>query len=511
MALELTPKRFELLKEVVGLSRAALLVTATDPAVARYVGLSSMAVGPLGVSVQPIEVRTPDDFEKAFSEISKKGLQGVVTSQDGLIYNEQPQMFRLALQHRLPLIAYSREMAVNGALISYGPNNAAMFRRAGTFVDKILKGTKGPGDLPVEQPTKFELVINMKTAKALGLDVSPMHFLRRRGDRMRRRTFIAALGGAAAWPLVARGQQSGSMRRVGIIMAGAEGNSLDTKNVLAFRDGMRSLGWVEDKNVRFDLRWQAAGRERAERGSRGTYSNLVRCHCGRNHTGVLALRRLPSDSPIVFVNLPDPVATGLVSTIARTNSNFTGFTAYEYSITGKWLEILKEIAPGVQRVGFVFGTATAPVGENFYRALEFKASSFNLQSIPISFADLSGLELSIGAFASQPNGGLILAAEGAAASNRAAVIKLAAEHHLPAVYPFRNTPAEGGLAFYGIDFVDLWAHADLCRRHSSRVRPADLPIQAPTKFELVINLKTAKALGLGVPPSLLARADEVIE
>jgi putative ABC transport system substrate-binding protein len=174
MALELTPKRFELLKEVVGLSRAALLVNATDPAVARYVELSSMAVGPLGVTVQPIEVRTPDDFEKAFSEISKKGLQGVVTSQDGLIYNEQPQMFRLALQHRLPLIAYSREMAINGALISYGPNNAAMFRRAGTFVDKILKGTKGPGDLPVEQPTKFELVINMKTAKALGLDVSPM-------------------------------------------------------------------------------------------------------------------------------------------------------------------------------------------------------------------------------------------------------------------------------------------------------------------------------------------------
>ncbi len=174
MALELTPKRFELLKEVVGLSRAALLVNATDPAAGRYVELSNMAVGPLGVTVEPIEVRTPDDFEKAFSEISKKGLQGVVTTQDGLIYNEQPRMIRLALQHRLPLIGYSREMAVNGALMSYGPNNAAMFRRAGTFVDKILKGTKGPGDLPVEQPTKFELFINLKTAKALGLDISPL-------------------------------------------------------------------------------------------------------------------------------------------------------------------------------------------------------------------------------------------------------------------------------------------------------------------------------------------------
>ena len=174
MALELTPKRFELLKEVVGLSKAALLVNATDPAAARYVELSNAAVGPLGVTVEPIEVRTPDDFGKAFSEISKRGLQGVATSQDGLIYNEQPQMFRLALQHRLPLIGYSREMAFNGALMTYGPNNATMFRRAGAFIDKILKGSKKIGDLPVEQPTKYELMINRKTAKAIGLDVSPV-------------------------------------------------------------------------------------------------------------------------------------------------------------------------------------------------------------------------------------------------------------------------------------------------------------------------------------------------
>ena len=174
MALELTPKRFELLKEVVGLSKAALLVNAADPAAARYVELSNAAVGPLGVTVEPIEVRTPDDFGKAFSEISKRGLQGVATSQDGLIYNEQSQMFRLALQHRLPLIWYSREMAFNGALMTYGPNNATMFRRAGAFIDKILKGSKKVGDLPVEQPTKYELMINRKTAKAIGLDVSPV-------------------------------------------------------------------------------------------------------------------------------------------------------------------------------------------------------------------------------------------------------------------------------------------------------------------------------------------------
>jgi putative tryptophan/tyrosine transport system substrate-binding protein len=174
MALELTPKRIELLKEVVGLSRVALLANATDPeGVRRYLDLSNRAVGHLGVTIEPIEVQVPEDFERAFVEISKKGLQGVIVTQDGLIYNEQPRMFRLALQHKLPLIGYSREMAVNGALMSYGPNNAAMFRRAGAFVDKILKGTKGPADLPVEQPTTFELLINMKTAKAIGVDMSP--------------------------------------------------------------------------------------------------------------------------------------------------------------------------------------------------------------------------------------------------------------------------------------------------------------------------------------------------
>jgi putative tryptophan/tyrosine transport system substrate-binding protein len=174
MALELTPKRIELLKEVVGLSRVALLANATDPeGVRRYLDLSNMAVGHLGVTIEPIEVQVPEDFDRAFVEISKKGLQGVIVTQDGLIYNEQPRMLRLALQHKLPLIGYSREMAVNGALMSYGPNNAVMFRRAGAFVDKILKGTKGPADLPVEQPTTFELLINMKTAKAIGVDMSP--------------------------------------------------------------------------------------------------------------------------------------------------------------------------------------------------------------------------------------------------------------------------------------------------------------------------------------------------
>jgi putative ABC transport system substrate-binding protein len=215
----------------------------------------------------------------------------------------------------------------------------------------------------------------------------------------------------------------------------------------------------------------------------------------------------------VFVNLPDPVATGLVSNIAKTNSNFTGFTAYEYSITGKWLQVLKEIEPDINRVGFIFGTAIAPVGDNFYRSLETEAPSFGVTTIPIRFSDASALDAELKAFASEPKAGLLIAAEGATFGNRTKIINFAADHRLPAVYPFRNVVAEeGGLAFYGIDFTDIFVRAPSYVDQILRgANPASLPIQAPTKFELVINLKVAKQLGIDISPSLLARADEVIE
>jgi putative tryptophan/tyrosine transport system substrate-binding protein len=329
---------------------------------------------------------------------------------------------------------------------------------------------------------------------------------------MRRRAFIAGLGGAAAWPLVARAQQSGQVRRVGFVMAGAENDPEQAKQVFAFREGMRKLGWVEGKNLVLEGRWQAAGAERAQ----AVISELINLPLDVILVGTLqaflALRRSSSTIPVVFVNLPDPVATGLVNTIAKTNSNFTGFTAYEYSITGKWLQVLKEIAPDVNRVGFIFGTTTAPVGDNFYRSLETQAPSFGVTTLPIRFSDASGLDTELKAFAPGPKAGLLIAAEGATFANRAKIISFAADHRLPAIYPFRNVVAEGGLAFYGIDFVDLFARAPSYVDQILRgANPVSLPIQAPTKFELVINLKAAKQLGIDVPPSLLARADEVIE
>jgi putative ABC transport system substrate-binding protein len=330
---------------------------------------------------------------------------------------------------------------------------------------------------------------------------------------MRRRAFIAGLGSAAAWPMVARGQQSGQVRRVGVVMAGAENDPEQAKQTFAFREGMRKLGWVEGKNLILEVRWQAAGAERAQ----SVISELINLPLDVILVGTiqafLALRRSSSNIPVVFVNLPDPVATGLVNTIAKTNSNFTGFTAYEYSITGKWLQVLKEIAPDVNRVGFIFGTAIAPVGDNFYRSLEIQARAFNVMTIPIRFSDASGLDTQLEAFASEPKAGLLIAAEGATFANRTKIISFAADHRLPAVYPFRSVVAEeGGLAFYGIDFVDIFARAPSYVDQILRgANPASLPIQAPTKFELVINLKVAKLLGIDVPPSLLARANEAIE
>jgi putative ABC transport system substrate-binding protein len=329
---------------------------------------------------------------------------------------------------------------------------------------------------------------------------------------MNRRTFIAGLGSAAAWPLVARAQQPDQMRRIGVIMSGSEADAVQQKQTSAFRDGMQRLGWVEGKNLILEVRWQAASPERAQ----AVISELIDLPLDVILVGTiqafLALRRSSSNIPIVFVNLPDPVATGLVSSIAKTNSNFTGFTAYEYSITGKWLQILKEIAPDVIRVGFIFGTAIAPVGDNFYRSLETEAPSFSVTTTPIRFSDTSALDAELKAFASEAKAGLLIAAEGATFANRAKIIKFAADHRLPAVYPFRNVIAEGGLAFYGIDFVELFVRAPSYVDQILRgANPADLPIQAPTKFELVINLKVAKQLGIDIPPSLLARADEVIE
>jgi putative tryptophan/tyrosine transport system substrate-binding protein len=324
---------------------------------------------------------------------------------------------------------------------------------------------------------------------------------------MRRRTFIAALGGAVAWPLVALGQQD-RLRRVVVLMTSAESDPLQQVRAAILRDGLSKLGWIDGRNIQFGFRWQGTSAERAKTYVAEIVANPPDIVVAASLEGLLAMRREANAVATVFVNMPDPVAMGLVSDLAKPDANFTGFTAYEFAIAGKWFETLKELAPQVTRFGMILGNN--PGSENFYRSLQIAASGVETTAIRIDgSADVApGIE----SFALKPNGGLLMAADAFGFANRVAIIDLAARFDLPAVYPFRDMVAAGGLAFYGIDFLDLWrGAATYVDRILRGTKPADLPIQAPTKFQLALNLKTAKALGLQIPPSLLVRADEVIE
>ena len=295
-------------------------------------------------------------------------------------------------------------------------------------------------------------------------------------------------------------------------MPGAESDQQQQATVSVFRDGLRKLGWIDGQNVRIEVMWGAAPPERA----RAYVAELITSRpevvvCGTLQA-FIAMRQDGNSIPMVFFNLPDPVVMGIVSNLAKPEGNFTGFTAYEFAIAGKWLEVLKELAPHVLRVAMILGNSTQPVGENFYRRLQAAAGSFGVETTAIRIDTAADVKAGIDAFTLKPNGGLVLAADAGGFANRALVVELAAHHHLPAIYPMRNAIEDGGLAFYGIDFLDMpRGAATYVDRILKGEKPADLPVQAPTKYELVINLKTANALGLTVPQTLLARANEVIE
>jgi putative ABC transport system substrate-binding protein len=327
-----------------------------------------------------------------------------------------------------------------------------------------------------------------------------------------RRQFISVLGGAAvAWPLAAHAQQTDRVRRIGVLMNfGAddpEGQSRDA----SFLQGLQKLGWTDGRNVRIETRWAADD------------ANLYRTYAAElialapdiilasTSTSVAALQKASRSVPIVFANVIDPVGAGFVASLARPGGNATGFTAFEYGMSGKWLELLKEIAPNVTRVA-VLRDPTFAAGIGQFAAIQSIAPSLGVELSPFDMRDTSEIERVLAVFAREPNGGLIVTASPVAATNRELIISLATRHRLPNVYGFRYYPARGGLASYGPDPTDAYTRAAAyVDRILKGEKPADLPVQTPTKYVLVINLKTAKALGLTVPQSILARADEVIE
>jgi putative tryptophan/tyrosine transport system substrate-binding protein len=327
-----------------------------------------------------------------------------------------------------------------------------------------------------------------------------------------RRGLLAALGGAAAaWPLAVRAQQGGR-RRIGVLTTYAADDPVGQARLLAFAQELAQSGWTEGRSVRMDVRWGATDPERIRRYAAELVALVPDVIVATGSSAVGSLLQATRAVPIVFVQVAEPVGAGFVETLPRPGGNATGFMMYEYGIGTKWLELLKEIAPGVKRVAFL-QTPSIPSGPGQFGAMQGSASSLGVEVRPIRVGDAGELERVITAFAHSSNGGLIVGAGTVGlGALRHEIIKLAARHRLPAVYSDLVFVTEGGLLAYGPDRVDQFRRAaGYVDRILKGEKPADLPVQAPTKYELVINLKTAKALGLTVPNSLLARADEVIE
>ena len=329
---------------------------------------------------------------------------------------------------------------------------------------------------------------------------------------MKRRKFITLLGGTAvAWPRAARAQQPERMRRIGVLMPMAAYDKEGQRRIAAFHQGLLQLGWTEGDNVRIDARWGVRNTDDARQHSAEliTLAPDVILATGSATTG--ALLQATSTVPIVFVTVADPVGAGFVDSLARPGGNATGFMNFEYAISGKWLELLKEIAPRTTRAA-VLRDPTIASGSGQLGAIQSVAPSLGVELIPLGMRDAGEIDRVIAAFAGSSNGGLIVAASPTATIHSDLIITLAARYKLPAVYFNRSFVAAGGLVSYGPDFVDQYRRApQYVDRILKGEKPADLPVQAPTKYELAINLKTAKALGLDVPLSLQQRADEVIE
>jgi putative ABC transport system substrate-binding protein len=328
---------------------------------------------------------------------------------------------------------------------------------------------------------------------------------------MRRREFITLLGGAAVWPVAARAQQPDRMRRIGVLMSLAADDSESLRRMTAFVQTLQQLGWTDSRNVQIEYRWGASDTDRIRNYAAELAALAPDVVLAVGSPSVAALQQAARTLPIVFAQVTDPVGAGFVDSLAQPGGSTTGFTAFEYGMSAKWLELLKQIAPGITRVA-VLRDPTGSGGIGQLGAIQSVAPLLQIELHPIDARDTGNIERVITAFARDSSIGLIVLPGGSVVARRDRIIELAAQHRVPAAYPFRYYVASGGLMSYGPDTIDPFRRAaGYIDRILKGEKPADLPVQAPTKFELVINLKTAKALGLEVPPTLLARADEVIE
>jgi putative ABC transport system substrate-binding protein len=328
---------------------------------------------------------------------------------------------------------------------------------------------------------------------------------------MKRRAFLTLLGGTAAWPLASHAQQPERMRRIGILMPNAADDPEYQARITAFLQGLAQLGWIDGRNARIDTRWGVADAERIRKYAAELVALAPDVIWVNSSPALAALLQATRTVPIVFTGVTDPVGAGFVDSLARPGSNATGFAVFEYGISAKWLELLKEIAPRVTRAAVLRETAVAS-GPAEFGIIQAAAPSLGVELRPVDVRNASEIERALTAFAQGSNGGLIVTGSPGTLFHRALIVALAARHKLPAVYWLRRFVTDGGLISYGPDISDQFRKsAGYVDRILKGEKPADLPVQTPTKYELVINLKTAKTLGIDVPASVLARADEVIE
>jgi putative ABC transport system substrate-binding protein len=328
---------------------------------------------------------------------------------------------------------------------------------------------------------------------------------------MRRREFIAGLGSAAAWPASTRAQQSGGVRRIGVLLGGDENDPMQKPRLTAFTQALADLGWIEGRNLRMDVRWDGGDTNRMRALAQELVGLQPDIIVTSNTPTTAALQRETRTIPIIFTRAADPVASGLVARLDRPSGNITGFALFEASLGGKWLELLSEIAPGLKRAAIMFNPGTSPASL-FVPAFETAARSLKVVPISANIRSDAEIEAAITALGREPGGGLVVISEVFALTHRAPTILAAAQNNVPAVYSLSAFARDGGLLSYGVDQVDLFRRAaSYVDRVLRGARPGDLPVQLPTKFEMAVNLKTAKALGLTVPQSILLRADEVIE
>jgi putative tryptophan/tyrosine transport system substrate-binding protein len=329
-------------------------------------------------------------------------------------------------------------------------------------------------------------------------------------SHIERRKLLATLGGAAvAWPLAVRAQQSGGMRRIGVLMNFGADDAEGQVRLAAFLQGLQEMGWAVGRNVRIDLRWGAANNELYRKYAAELVALAPDVILASATPSVQALQHANRTVPVVFAMVGDPVGMGVVASLARPGGNTTGFTPNEFGFSAKWVELLKEIAPRVTRVAVLRDLTIGPAQLS---AIQAVAPSFGVELSAVGVGDVGEIERSVAAFARSSNGGLVVTSSTSALVHRDLITMLAARHRLPAVYPFRYFVTVGGLISYGANTADPYRRAaGYVDRILKGEKPADLPVQAPTKYELVINRKTAETLGIEVPPALLARADEVIE